>query len=432
MARRFVGIDNAKGFGILAMVLLHGIMQQVAQFDGAVFVPTLESLPLIVQLLFLPLALLGLMGVFFIFSTCVSVTIQMMELAKFHPEKLRKYVWKRILNGILLVILFQTTSYIIRLPIFHGEGFSFPPISINWATHAIDAIAWSGAIVPIILYFFLRKTPQQSPKMLRRVFLIFTIIWFTITPIMLPLGNSLSTWLDSNRLYVFKYIVGKFIEGRFKLFPVMGFGLLGVIYGLYLSENVTYRKILHFQLYLTAACVFIFILWAIIDASFLVNFASEDVPLALQILNVGLMPFIPLVFLPKVDFGNDQRRQKHVRRTTWLRRYGIVSLTAFAIGTPFANGIFAAFQAFWGTSVDRSGEVPVLAWNVWQIMLFIVVLYLCWEILLRLWEKIDYKLSLEWFLVKILSLLTGRRSSRMNVSKILYPITHEEVPKKKT
>ncbi|MCK5347040.1 MAG: hypothetical protein KAR20_26705, partial [Candidatus Heimdallarchaeota archaeon] len=183
MAKRFVGIDNTKGFGILTMVLLHGIMQQVGQFDGAVFIPTFESLPLIVQLLFLPFILLGLMGVFFVFSTCLSVTIQMLALRKSHPEELGKYVWGRILSGILIIVLFRAAGYIVELPIFHGESFSLPPITILYRTHVINAIAWSGAIIPIILYFFLRKPSVHLSKKLRRIFLVFTIFWFIITPL---------------------------------------------------------------------------------------------------------------------------------------------------------------------------------------------------------------------------------------------------------
>ena len=49
---------------------------------------------------------------------------------------------------------------------------------------------------------------------------------------------------------------------------------------------------------------------------------------------------------------------------------------------------------------------------------------------MRLWEKIEYKLSLEWFLVKIFGFLTRRRSSRMDVQKILYPPVYGGTPEK--
>ncbi|MHA1584287.1 MAG: hypothetical protein ACTSWL_03470, partial [Promethearchaeota archaeon] len=258
-----------------------------------------------------------------------------------------------------------------------------------------------------------------------------TIIWFAISPLMKSLINSVLPWLSDNNLGFLYYILSKFGTGRFEFFPVIGFGFLGVIFGIFLREQISFKKLMYFVLSWGLMCISTFGLWIFIDSSFIENFASEEVPLPLQILNLGLEPLVFSIFLGTGDFSNEEKRLKRAKRSVWLRRFSIVSLTAFSIGTNLANGFFKWFELIWGDSVDHSGEIPMLAWNAFQIASFVLVIFIFWEILVRIWQKIDYKFSLEWFLLYFGNKITRRRrESKIDVNKVLYNFDQIENLKK--
>jgi hypothetical protein len=70
--------------------------------------------------------------------------------------------------------------------------------------------------------------------------------------------------------------------------------------------------------------------------------------------------------------------------------------------------------------------VPLLAWSAIQIIFFELTLFAFWEILLLLWEKIDFALSLEWLLLIILN-RTKIKEIRTRNREILYVSLEEPV-----
>ena len=47
---------------------------------------------------------------------------------------------------------------------------------------------------------------------------------------------------------------------------------------------------------------------------------------------------------------------------------------------------------------------------------------LCYYLLLVLWGKINYRFTLEWFLIYIQGLVSGQRSERLNVERMLHRV----------
>jgi len=65
-------------------------------------------------------------------------------------------------------------------------------------------------------------------------------------------------------------------------------------------------------------------------------------------------------------------------------------------------------------------EVPIFIWNFAQIMVFIIVICLIWGLIVKLWEKVDFIFSLEWFMIKAVALFQRDKHARINSHKILY------------
>ena len=419
-SKRYVGLDVSRGFGIIAMILIHGIIQQVAEYDGSIFIPHFQNLSKITLILLAPIALLGLFGPAFVFITSITISIQMIALSKKKPDSLGVYVYGRVIIGLILIILNNIANTLFGAHFFRNGKFFLPEFQIRYDSNIIDSIAWSGIIISFFLFLFLRFRKNINFIEISIIFLTLVVLWFVCTPFLIPVGVNVFVWADEHSMYILKYIVSKFVIGRFKLFPVTGFGFLGIIYGYFLYSKSSFKKILIFSLILAAVSITIFLIFVLFDSSFINDFASEDVPLQLQILCMGLIPLIIIAFMKGPDFSSLETRYRRASKTTWMRRYSIISLTAFSIGTIFADWIFHFFTAFWGNSVDRTGTVPKLEWNFFQVIAFIITLFLFWELCVRLWEKIDYKGSLEWFMSVILSKFFHRETSRMNIEKILY------------
>ncbi|MHA1602592.1 MAG: hypothetical protein ACTSVL_06085 [Promethearchaeota archaeon] len=164
MGKRYISLDNAKGFAILMMLLLHAIMQQIAEGNGALFIPTMNSLQWYYIILLVPLAVLGLMGTFFTFATCLTATIQMLSLREKNPEELPKFLLNRIIFGFLLIVLSKIARILFGTPFFEEGKFYLPDISLSYEANTLDSIAWAGAIVPLVLYIFLKPRKNKEKK----------------------------------------------------------------------------------------------------------------------------------------------------------------------------------------------------------------------------------------------------------------------------
>ncbi len=203
-----------------------------------------------------------------------------------------------------------------------------------------------------------------------------------------------------------------------------------------LHHKFTFKKIFFTTLVIFGLSVLGFIFWHfIIQPDWYLSFADEEVPIPLAIANLGLMSWLLLLFLHNQDFAKtEKKRIKAAKRTTWWRRYSLISLTAYSIGSEIAHRIFRYFTNVWGPSVNRVNpgdpSTFVFAWNIWQLLAFIATMWVFWEILLRLWEKVNFIFSVDWFLVKTTQILTGQKMARMNLKPIIYGPNKslEEIP----
>jgi hypothetical protein len=310
---------------------------------------------------------------------------------------------------------------------FEKGYFEIPRIGIWQHAEVLDLIAWSGFIVPSVIWLFYGGFKIKNPYFLMICFAVIIILWVGVSPLMWDVGElHVLTWLEDRRLFFIRYLVRKMIRGRFRMFPVMAFGFLGGIYGMILQQNFSFRNILLTTLSIFGLSVIGFVVWHFtIQPNWYLNFASEEVPIPLTIANLGLMPWLVLVFLHNQDFAKtEKKRVRAAKRTTWWRRYSLISLTAYSLGSEFAWRIFHFFTDLWGKSVNRvDPEDPstfIFAWNIWQLLAFIATVWVFWEILLRLWEKVNYVLSVDWVLVKVNQLLTNQKMARLNLQPIIY------------
>ncbi|RLI63215.1 MAG: hypothetical protein DRO88_10455 [Promethearchaeia archaeon] len=226
------------------------------------------------------------------------------------------------------------------------------------------------------------------------------------------------------------WLISKFIYGRFKIAHTFSFGCLGVISGYALHQQITAKQLIR----ISSVFFFFGLLYlgiaAAIDWHFLLSFADTNIPIPVQVFNLGSQTFLLSLFLIRLDLAPSEIRLKAWKRTIWLRRYGFVSLTIFTIGRLVGDAVYWIFLHWFGPSIATWEEQPFLAWNSSIICLFLLSVILTWEFLLLLWQKVWFFGGMEFWLSIFFILIRFRKRSALDPRPILYPFRYLKDQKK--
>ncbi|MHA1602444.1 MAG: hypothetical protein ACTSUI_05475, partial [Promethearchaeota archaeon] len=98
--KRYISLDVIKGWGIFSMVLLHALIYQVGQFNSNLMDSLVEKIPIYLLIMFSPLLIISQWGPIFTLITGLNVAHSMTNLQKRNPERLKKYVFQKIIAGL--------------------------------------------------------------------------------------------------------------------------------------------------------------------------------------------------------------------------------------------------------------------------------------------------------------------------------------------
>ena len=125
---------------------------------------------------------------------------------------------------------------------------------------------------------------------------------------------------------------------------------------------------------------------------------------------LGTVFFYFLASLLLFDFISPEKQIKRTRYFKWLRRFGMISLTVYI----FDSLISAIFR-------EILNLIPFLdGWNESMLGVIIVGIFLAivWGFFAYLWEKANYKFTVEWSILKIIEKLSGKKSDKYDLSRI--------------
>ncbi|MHA1888698.1 MAG: hypothetical protein ACTSX0_11765 [Promethearchaeota archaeon] len=430
---RLVGLDFGKGFGILAMILIHSIIQQIAEFNGALFVPTFSSIPLIILIILVPLLLLALWGTAFTTFSVIGITNQLLKIPAQQTKENLMYLGTRIISGMIILLVRRIARLLIN---FFQDWSNF---TLHWQNlynieaDTIDAIVWAGIISAVVFYIVKKfiKNIKQYYHHLSIFFIILAYIWLFHAPLLIQITNPvIDSWADQN-FVLGEYILGKFARGRFKLFQTLAFGFMGISFGLLLHYKTRKRILLRYTWIIMGISIIISGIMILIDPSVLTHFVDKDVPSTLQILNLGGLFGLITIFFTQFDYVSVDVQHNRTKKSRWVIRYGLISLTAFTFDTIITRIPFRLMCLIFGPSVDHTVEIPYLRWMWWQIILYVAVVWIFWEIILRLWEKIGFVGSLDWWLMFLMRVILKKGNGKIPIQKILYGNTYAQKTKEK-
>lgn len=452
--KRFASIDFLRGFAIFLMIFLHIISDTLNIND---LIADINNIPLgnIVALVILPF--LGGLAGFFLMVSAVANMISMQKFLE-KGKSVKDLVIRQVLGGIILLIFAMLVEGIIGYHGALGEIFLHldDPSKNNWAKvlyrwnyfETIHTIAWCVILNGITQGIMARKGNWKNIKKMTRSYALLAIIIVILTPIIwisvsilipgYPYAIDPDTGIpiympvigDANPLYI---IASPFLAALASpiepIFPYLAVSYMGSIIGIFISQprkevSREFPKKIFFvgmAMFIVGFIGVLIVVLLVLDGQgfgvavqmyteisfhrnwFIDNPYINIPPTAwlwqfLVLNGFSLMAVIGIIRL--VEFRG--KSKKFAERTTFIRRFGFIAFTNYTIQFLYFFMFFMVSSIFLGTPYTQLS---------WGLTFFTLLLsYVAYQIIMKLWEKKRYIGSLEWALGTIaLNLIPGRR-----------------------
>lgn len=420
MEKRIISVDWLRGFAIFYMIFLHIIVHNIFSYERSFISYFLRNVPIWLLIALVPLFILGIMGPIFTFVTAISVGYKMSNLMKTAPEQFPRYLKERIIYGLLIIAIYRVLAAVLGANyIMHGFIF-FPTIGLRFDMDALDSIAWTGVLIPLILYLVWKISSPNRPRIVYYLFTGLAILIFAVAPFVNPLIKTAIILCQEKGLHICVYLLSKIGNGRFQFFPVFGYAFIGANMGIALQNQLSYRKILYYGLGIIVICLTTFGIAVLLGFDPVPGFELEEIPVPLQCVTMAGLQILTLTQLKRLDFAPPTKVNRRILLSTFMRRFGLLSLTFYMTEVHINRLIFRIFTAIIGPNVIYINEEPTLAWPAWLMIVAVIVAVLISYGLTLIWEKLHFKYSVEWLVDHIMAYFMHRNLRNTDPHQVLY------------
>lgn len=426
--KRILSLDILRGFLILYVVFIHAVLLIIFQANY----DYIDLLPVWLIAVMFPLLLIAMWGpLFSMMSATTNTFLVYKQLEK--GSSLPTLIKHRITSYVLIIIvhLINMTFFIHFIPL-DGEIYRsmicgsletgqliIPNILMFLNSGTLLLIGLSGVLINVILFILWRNNGHKNIKRTAAVFIILSFILLLIRPFIFPVMESIIAQLVQQNNLIVAIPLSWLFRGQFGLIPMAAIPFFGVIFGLLFAKNATKKQILKFGLIATIGTLFLAL-------GFLGIYGIPDLtlpywPVSMVAFNLMLMTLVTTLMIIRYDYSSHEKRLKYVKRTIFFRRFSMITLTMF---------VFESIIAVLWAKLFTLLFVDPFPFNMVADLLFLFCVLATWYIIAQLWEKINFKYSIEWFMVQIIARMQGRSSQKLNVESVLYhPISHEHKEK---
>ena len=443
--KRIATLDFQRGFAIWMMVFLHSV-QHLYDISWATNVNVLfEENVLVIASVILLALFSGFAGYFLLISAIVNSLAMTKRAARdFSPERI---LIKQLITGLGLLIAGAITEGLL----YYGylgisirgsvtQGISAFQVTDFWGKfgrafftmETLQAIGWCMIINGIIHYFLIRKKGYQKQK---RNVIIYTVLAFIIIASSYFVWTGVDSYLINVRGFsdwpsegvarsnptITTYLLTVLTGDLEPLFPFLATSFVGSIIGLVLAKPKVYRK---FPRHLWYATLLFFALGGIVLAIGEItenpliqfDFTWFRPNLSYFLILMGIWIGLIALLLRLVEFrgrGEDFATSKPGR---YFRLWGIIALSVFSlqIFSMLPKWIFS-FLIPENLLIDKLPK-----YSEGYVILLSLMIVASYDLLIRLWSKVNFKYSFEWFILRVASKGSGYTiSQRLNTKRIL-------------
>lgn len=437
--RRIITVDMLKGCAVVGLLFLHGLIYGVwHQADTA-----LSVLPLWVIIFLVPIIIMATWGAgFALISGFINFFNSIRKMKK--GLKRKEVLWPVVINSLIIILLDPLRCYFLIVPwkrIFTGEfgysvalnmivngKFQWPPFEQIMSPGALPMIGIAGLCSVLILCFLYGKDGKRKNKI--NPLPILAGIGFIMILCGEPLSHSMYG-LAKNMFYngglqkIAAYPLVLLGGDMLSFIPFGAFAFFGMAFAWLMVNGVSKKDLKKYTFAVSGIGYVFFIvfllrmIFQLSDTGSIVNelFGYTIQPRALTFFNISSFMLITMAFLLRYEYSDHETYMKYARRTTWLRRYGMITLSLYMLDAPVNTALSKLFHSLFG---NPSLPVDAFMTNLPAILLFLGVMVAVWYGLIRLWEKVGFKGGMETFVVWAGSKFRKERSNRLDVNKNLY------------
>ncbi len=456
-SERIVTIDFLRGLSILVMTLAH-CFYHVFDYDWVVEDPSkLLEYPIILVGLGLFVAFVGTWNTFFLLISITANTLVMFKkAAKGMDEK--KLLFKQLLSGFLLYI-FGSIIYGFGYHGYFGQAIrgrntwdtTYEIWSKMFQIHTLQTIAFSIMITAVINYFLIRN---DGYKKIKRNLIIYVVLAVSI----LISTQFVQNWVDSMNWIIpttfpaymeivqtpywpnihvqasnasFKSWFMAIIAGDVEpLFPCLSTAFIGAIFGIVLSVKKPTRKlpIIGF----IGGIVSMGIGGLLIALGLPFSIFNQRTALSTHLIQLGGQVIVLVAILRFVEY----RARAHIfakrRFVRYCRRWGMVALSIYGLEILdlLPKG---TLNLVLGEKTGVNFLLNSLGYGKMTYALLVAVYSLIWyDIVIRLWSRVNFKFSFEWISISLQGLITKSPSTRLDVDLMLNRTKWQEFKEEKS
>lgn len=435
-SKRIASLDFARGLAIFLMTFFHSFSHV---FDHSWFLEDSDKLfdyPKIVLIPLVILLYLGSWNSFFLLISCCVNTLGMIRGAN-RKANLEQMLIKRLVTGIFLLAIDIFTEGVL-----YNGYFGTAIVSKDWGNFnpfldsfykikTLQIIGWSIIVTSIIIYFLLRKDGHERFRRNIIIVGLLTLAVFISTPVIHNLVDNMP-WVVPEGLQGWPEVEVQTHNASFKtwlmvivagnvepLFPYLATGLVGSMLGLSLGREkptkVLAKRWFYVSLLLIASGISLFLMGLPMSISLRPTLPSYLIQLGGQL---GLI--ILLIYL--VEYKNKGKEFADKKIVRFFRRWGMVALTIYTLEIyDLVPGTFLNLMLGKATQVNFLENV--FGFDKIYLAMIVGIHSMIWyEVLIRLWSKINFKWSMEWMLLKIQYSFSKQKSRRLDVNYVLHNV----------
>ncbi len=449
--RRYASIDFLRGTAILMMIVLHIVMFML---NRAIYIDNIDTVSVINIFAMIILVTAGGMAGFFLLVSAIGNGISMER--NYQAGKSPKSVAiKQVVGGMLLLVFAALSEGIIG---YQGAlGNLFLSNSDWWTSilyrgyhmETIHTIAWCVIVNGIVQFFLARKEGWKKSKRNIKIYVILIVVVLALTPLMWYLAQLVVQYypygkyfLNKDQLevkyplwgvtppidYIVLFLLAPLASSVEPIFPYLAMSFVGSIIGILMTQKReeiprkfphTFMRIAIGMFGIGALGFFISLfmtpnpidgLIVLYDHRYFSNIGlpppSNNFPLHIlagfpefawlfqfMFLN-GIGLALTVLIIRLVEFRG--KGAVFGKKTLWVRRYGFVAFSMYNYQELYFLPwyIVTLILQIFDSSIKSYGNRENLPWG--GVFLAMGLSLLLFEVVLRLWEKVDYAFGLEW------------------------------------
>lgn len=443
-SKRIASLDFQRGIAIWLVTFLHS-------FERLYDYSWVKEDPEAVMKLPIPVLVAGLFVGFFAcwnaYFLLISATVNSYSSARKRYQtnkQLTKIFTKQLITGVgiifagMLTVGFGLTGYFDRA-VLTGNWSDFSVIYKNqFRMSTLHMIGYSLVINSVIRLILLRNNGQRKYRrnMLIYALLVLAVIvaspfihnWVDNLPWNIPENPPLdlrdaTTWPNeyfqgenaSPKAFFLAILAGDMEP----LFPYLATSFVGSMIGLSLAREKPIRK---FPLIGGVIAITFMVLGAIfISQGFFVP-SNGRPALGNYLLMLGGQMNAVMLSLALVEYRG--RSEKFARRgiVRHMRLWSMISLSVFSLGIIelLPKWVLSKILSILFVPVNLV-QPSVFGFGKEYLAILVSIYVICFfELIIYLWSKINFKYSLEWFIINVASYGSRLKSSRLNVPMMIY------------